>query len=155
MVSTLMLLFLQTPLCNKKCVLWYATAYQGGQKNYFIIFDWLIPICFRLTSDNCEGSPSVRSTAIFCELFIGLTWQRVFYMAIRFPGADANANGCWHWFVGVDQLKVVWTPVQASRASDRCCVHVVVGSHLPTFVNQKMKLLCLHAMSALCGEGHM
>ncbi|CAK9002849.1 Uncharacterized protein SCF082_LOCUS7499 [Durusdinium trenchii] len=32
------------------------------------------------------GSPSVRSTAIFCELFIGLTWQRVFYMAIRLSG---------------------------------------------------------------------
>lgn len=28
------------------------------------------------------GSPAVRSTAIFCELFIGLTWQRVFYTAI-------------------------------------------------------------------------
>lgn len=32
------------------------------------------------------GSPAVRSTAIFCELFIGLTWQRVFYTAITLSG---------------------------------------------------------------------
>jgi len=32
------------------------------------------------------GSPAVRSTAIFCELFIGLTWQRVFYTAIMLSG---------------------------------------------------------------------
>ncbi|CAJ1426320.1 unnamed protein product [Effrenium voratum] len=32
------------------------------------------------------GSPAIRSTAIFCELFIGLTWQRVFYVAITLSG---------------------------------------------------------------------
>lgn len=35
----------------------------------------------------------MRSTAIFCELFIGLTWQRVFFWAITLSGHQHNQAG--------------------------------------------------------------
>lgn len=70
----------QTGAHSGLLALWTGTAVLVG-----FVFMFAIMRIIDFIADR-TGSPSVRSTAIFCELFIGLTWQRVFYMAIRLSG---------------------------------------------------------------------
>eukprot|EP00439_Symbiodinium_sp_Y106_P023189 s3966_g2.t2 len=49
-----------------------------------------------------SGSAAIRSTSIFCELLIGLTWQRVFFLAIQFSGrqyqqSERYIDVMWMW----------------------------------------------------------
>mmetsp|Transcript_42141 Transcript_42141/g.78349 ORF Transcript_42141/g.78349 Transcript_42141/m.78349 type:complete len:552 (+) Transcript_42141:80-1735(+) len=48
------------------------------------------------------GSTAIRATGIFCELLIGLTWQRVFYLAILLSGrqyhqSERYVDVMWMW----------------------------------------------------------